>query len=73
VPVQVGGNIGQPLISLVESSLDEGWTVVELSSFQLETIRDFHPEVAVVLMSRRITWIDMNLSWITPPPNIESL
>ncbi|HZE71425.1 MAG TPA: UDP-N-acetylmuramoyl-L-alanine--D-glutamate ligase [Pyrinomonadaceae bacterium] len=49
VPVQVGGNIGQPLISLVESSLDEGWTVVELSSFQLETIRDFHPEVAVVL------------------------
>lgn len=47
--VQVGGNIGTPLISLVESSRDEGWTVVELSSFQLETIKDFHPEVAVVL------------------------
>ena len=47
--VQVGGNIGTPLISLVESSRDDGWTVVEMSSFQLETIEDFHPTVAVVL------------------------
>ena len=47
--VQVGGNIGTPLISLVESSVAEGWTVVELSSFQLETIKEFHPTVAVVL------------------------
>ncbi len=49
LPVQVGGNIGTPLISLVESSRDDGWTVVELSSFQLETIKEFHPTVAVVL------------------------
>jgi UDP-N-acetylmuramoylalanine--D-glutamate ligase len=49
IPVQVGGNIGTPLITLVESSSDEGWTVAELSSFQLETIKDFHPAVAVVL------------------------
>ena len=47
--VQVGGNIGTPLISLVESSRDDGWTVVELSSFQLETIKEFHPTVAIVL------------------------
>jgi UDP-N-acetylmuramoylalanine--D-glutamate ligase len=47
--VQVGGNIGKALISLVETSRDDGWTVVELSSFQLETIRDFHPTVAIVL------------------------
>jgi UDP-N-acetylmuramoylalanine--D-glutamate ligase len=46
---QVGGNIGTPLVSLVEASLDDGWTVAELSSFQLETIVDFHPAVAVVL------------------------
>ena len=46
---QVGGNIGTPLISLVETSREDGWTVVELSSFQLETIRDFHPAVAAVL------------------------
>ena len=49
LPVQVGGNIGKPLISLAESSTADGWTVVELSSFQLETIKDFHPSVAVVL------------------------
>lgn len=49
IPVQVGGNIGKPLISLVASSRDDGWTVVELSSFQLETIRDFRPTIAVVL------------------------
>ena len=47
--VQVGGNIGKPLISMVESSLENGWTVAELSSFQLETIKEFHPTVAVVL------------------------
>lgn len=47
--VQVGGNIGKALISLAESSRDDGWTVVEVSSFQLETIVDFHPAVAAVL------------------------
>src|SRR5438094_1085072 len=47
--VQVGGNIGTPLISMVESSRDVGWTVAEVSSFQLETIVDFHPSVAAVL------------------------
>lgn len=49
LPVQVGGNIGTPLISLVDSSRDDGWTVAELSSFQLETIINFHPAVAVAL------------------------
>ena len=36
--VQVGGNIGKALISMIESSSDDGWNVVEVSSFQLETI-----------------------------------
>jgi UDP-N-acetylmuramoylalanine--D-glutamate ligase len=49
LPTQVGGNIGRPLVSLIENSRDDGWTVVELSSFQLETIKEFHPTVAVVL------------------------
>jgi UDP-N-acetylmuramoylalanine--D-glutamate ligase len=49
LPTQVGGNIGTPLISLVDSSRDDGWTVAEMSSFQLETIKEFHPAVAVVL------------------------
>ncbi len=47
--VQVGGNIGTPLISMIGSSRADGWTVVEVSSFQLETIVDFHPAVAAVL------------------------
>src|SRR2546423_4509689 len=49
LPVQVGGNIGKPLISMIETSRDDGWTVAELSSFQLETIKTFHPSIAVVL------------------------
>lgn len=49
IPVQVGGNIGTPLISLVESSREDGWTVVELSSYQLETVKEFRPTVALVL------------------------
>ncbi len=47
--VQVGGNIGTALVSMIDSSRDDGWNVVELSSFQLETIVDFHPTVAAVL------------------------
>jgi UDP-N-acetylmuramoylalanine--D-glutamate ligase len=49
VRTQVGGNIGTPLLSLAETSTDDTWTVVELSSFQLETIKDFHPNVAICL------------------------
>jgi UDP-N-acetylmuramoylalanine--D-glutamate ligase len=49
LPVQVGGNIGKALISMIETSRDDGWTVAELSSFQLETIKTFRPVVAVVL------------------------
>jgi UDP-N-acetylmuramoylalanine--D-glutamate ligase len=47
--VQVGGNIGKALISMIETSRDDGWTVAELSSFQLETIKTFRPSIAVVL------------------------
>ncbi|HEY4709814.1 MAG TPA: UDP-N-acetylmuramoyl-L-alanine--D-glutamate ligase [Candidatus Acidoferrales bacterium] len=49
VPTLVGGNIGAPLISLVESSTDSTVTVVEISSFQLETIQAFRPEIGVLL------------------------
>ena len=49
IRTQVGGNIGTPLLTLAESSVDGGWTVVELSSFQLETIKDFRANVALCL------------------------
>ena len=49
VPTLVGGNIGVPLLSLVESSTDATVTVAEVSSFQLEAIEAFRPEVGVLL------------------------
>lgn len=48
-PVLVGGNIGVPVISLVEQSSEETWCVLEVSSFQLESTEQFHPAVAVIL------------------------
>ncbi len=45
----VGGNIGTPLIELVSKSTDETVSVLEISSFQLETIEQFRPWIAVVL------------------------
>ncbi|MGA3054942.1 MAG: UDP-N-acetylmuramoyl-L-alanine--D-glutamate ligase [Candidatus Korobacteraceae bacterium] len=45
----VGGNIGTPAITFVESSTDDTWVVLEISSFQLETVENFHPRIAVVL------------------------
>ena len=49
LPVLVGGNIGTPLVSLVEDSRDESISVVEVSSFQLEAIVAFRPDVSVYL------------------------
>ncbi|HVJ08077.1 MAG TPA: UDP-N-acetylmuramoyl-L-alanine--D-glutamate ligase [Acidisarcina sp.] len=49
LPVEVGGNIGVPVISLVEQSRADGWSVLEVSSFQLESTQEFHPEIAVIL------------------------
>lgn len=49
IKTQVGGNIGTPLLTLAESSDVDTWTVVELSSFQLETIKDFRADVAMCL------------------------
>ena len=45
----VGGNIGTPAISFAEAATDDTWVVLEVSSFQLETIESFHPRIAVVL------------------------
>ncbi len=43
----VGGNLGIPLIDAIGKDYD--WQVVELSSFQLETINDFRPQYAMLL------------------------
>ncbi len=47
--VCVAGNIGTPVLSIVETSTDETWNVLELSSFQLEAMSSFRCEIALVL------------------------
>jgi UDP-N-acetylmuramoylalanine--D-glutamate ligase len=49
VPAQVGGNIGTPVTAMAANSRDGGWNVVELSSFQLETIEKFRAHIALAL------------------------
>lgn len=49
LPTLVGGNIGTPVINLIPESSDETVNVLEVSSFQLETIEQFRPWIAVVL------------------------
>jgi len=48
-PTLVGGNIGVPVIALIEESTEQTWSVLEVSSFQLETTEHFHPTIAVIL------------------------
>jgi len=47
--VQTGGNIGTPPCSMVATSKPGQWNVLELSSFQLETIDTFRARIGVVL------------------------
>ena len=47
--VQVGGNIGTPVTAMIETSRADGWNVLELSSFQLETIAQFRAHIALAL------------------------
>ena len=49
IPVQVGGNIGTPVTALLASSRPGQWNVLELSSFQLETVHQFRAHIAVAL------------------------
>jgi len=49
LPTLVAGNIGVPVVSLLEDSTDETWAVLEVSSFQLESTEQFHPKIAVIL------------------------
>lgn len=49
IPTLVGGNIGVPVVDLIDQSADETWSVLEVSSFQLESTKLFHPQIAVIL------------------------
>jgi UDP-N-acetylmuramoylalanine--D-glutamate ligase len=47
-PVEVAGNVGRPLTSVVGASPDT-WVVCELSSFQLEDVSTLRPRIGVLL------------------------
>ncbi len=47
--VEVAGNIGRPLSSLVPKLNKENLLVLEVSSFQLDRIKKFHPYISVIL------------------------
>lgn len=49
MPTILAGNIGTPLIACVDAMNDDTWTVAELSSFQLELIDTFRPDIGVFL------------------------
>src|SRR5207302_196279 len=46
---QVGGNIGTPVTDMIAGSTPDTWNVLEISSFQLETIETFRPKIAAIL------------------------
>jgi UDP-N-acetylmuramoylalanine--D-glutamate ligase len=48
-PVEVAGNVGRPLTSLVGVAAPEAWIVCELSSFQLEDVETLRPRIGVLL------------------------
>jgi len=45
----MAGNMGMPFTAVAESIPEKGVTILEVSSFQLETVKSFRPQVAAVL------------------------
>lgn len=45
----VVGNIGLPVISKMFESYEETYLITEVSSFQLETVKDFRPKISAIL------------------------
>ncbi|MDR3305906.1 MAG: UDP-N-acetylmuramoyl-L-alanine--D-glutamate ligase [Clostridiales Family XIII bacterium] len=45
----VAGNIGIPVLPKALKAADDTWLITEVSSFQLETTRDFHPKISAFL------------------------
>jgi UDP-N-acetylmuramoylalanine--D-glutamate ligase len=49
LPVEVAGNIGRPLTSLVGQADESAWIVCEVGVFQLDDADTFRPRIAVLL------------------------
>jgi UDP-N-acetylmuramoylalanine--D-glutamate ligase len=61
---RVGGNIGSPLVGLVEGSTDATTFAVEVSSFQLEGTVRFRPHVAA--------WLNLSPDHLDRHPSLEA-
>ena len=61
---RVGGNIGTPLVGLVEGSSAETAFAVEVSSFQLEGTTSFRPHVAV--------WLNLSADHLDRHPTLDA-
>jgi UDP-N-acetylmuramoylalanine--D-glutamate ligase len=61
---RVGGNIGSPLVGLVEGSTPATTFAVEVSSFQLEGTARFHAHVAV--------WLNLSADHLDRHPSLEA-
>ncbi len=46
--VSLGGNYGEPVCSLAKRGQRGGWTVLEVSSFQLQTVQQFRPDIGIL-------------------------
>lgn len=49
IPCVVAGNIGKSFAAEVDKTVENGVAVIEVSSFQLETIQSFKPRVSIFL------------------------
>jgi UDP-N-acetylmuramoylalanine--D-glutamate ligase len=61
---RVGGNIGAPLVGLVEGATEATTFTVEVSSFQLEGTERFRPHVAV--------WLNLTPDHLDRHPSLEA-
>jgi len=49
VKAAMGGNVGKSYARIIAEGLDFDWIVLELSSFQLDSIETFSPDIAMIL------------------------
>ena len=47
--VSIGGNYGIPACSIALNECDSEWTLLEVSSFQLEHVKYFTPDIAMII------------------------
>lgn len=47
--IALGGNLGTPWLTLIDENPNPDWTILEVSSYQLETVETFHPNISMIL------------------------